>query len=178
MTTHLMKHIALALSLTLVAAVATGCKHKKEPEVINTGGTTTTSNDGGYGEGGLNANAMNVTNWTKASDLAVVYFDYDSDALRPDAMAALARNAETMKAKPSNTFFRVEGHCDERGTQEYNVALGERRALAVRSHLISLGVGADRIITVSYGEEMPAVPGSGEAAWSQNRRAEFSVGTL
>lgn len=177
MTTKLMKHIALALSLAMMATVATGCKHKKEPEVINTG-TNTGGMTGGTGEGLPNIDPSRITNWAKAADLSTVYFDYDSDALRPDAMATLARNAEAMKAKPSNTYFRVEGNCDERGTQEYNMALGERRALAVRSHLISLGVDSQRIITISYGEENPAVPGAGESAYSQNRRAEFSVGTL
>lgn len=177
MTTKLMRHIALALSLAMVATVATGCKHKKEPEVIDTGISTPAPSGGGMDDG-MSRTGLEVTNWSKAPDLSTVFFDYDSDALRPDAMATLARNAETMKAKPANTYFRVEGNCDERGTQEYNMALGERRALAVRSHLIGLGVASDHIITLSYGEENPAAMGSGESAYSQNRRAEFSVGTL
>jgi len=70
----------------------------------------------------------------------------------------------------------VEGHCDERGTQEYNMALGERRALAVRDYLINLGVPGQNLLTISYGEERPVDPGHNEAAWAKNRRAEFSQG--
>jgi peptidoglycan-associated lipoprotein len=73
-----------------------------------------------------------------------------------------------------SVIVQVEGHCDERGTQEYNLALGEKRALATREHLIKLGIPADRIITISYGEEMPAIQGGGESAWAQNRRCEFN----
>jgi len=105
--------------------------------------------------------------------LKLVYFDFDSYDLRPDARATLTENAELIKQVPG-VIIQIEGHCDERGTQEYNLALGERRALATREHLISLGVSGDRIVTISYGEEDPADPGSTEAAWAQNRRCEFN----
>ena len=78
-------------------------------------------------------------------------------------------------AKKGELQVLIEGHCDERGTDEYNLALGERRALAVRRYLVALGISADRLHTISYGEEKPAVLGSDEAAWSKNRRAEFKV---
>lgn len=174
MTMKLLKHIALGMCLAMMATVATGCKHKKEEAVID----TTHGDTVGDGTGGL-PNNLDVDYNRRGTEIGVnpIYFDYDSDALRPDAMATLSRNAEVMKSQPANTYWRVEGNCDERGTQEYNMALGERRALSVRSHLISLGVAADHIITISYGEENPAAPGSGESAWSKNRRAEFSFGT-
>ncbi len=111
--------------------------------------------------------------FNRDSGLRPVYFDYDSFALRPDALATLKQNAELLKQYP-NVMVQIEGHCDERGTQEYNLALGERRALAVREFLMNLGISGNRLITISYGEEFPAVIGSNEAAWAQNRRAEFS----
>ncbi len=104
-----------------------------------------------------------------------VYFDYDSAALTPAAAATLAKNTEYIKQNPN--VYRIEGHCDERGTQEYNLALGEKRSLAVRAHLVKLGVPGDSLITLSYGEESPADLGHDENAWRKNRRCEFSVRT-
>jgi peptidoglycan-associated lipoprotein len=111
--------------------------------------------------------------WNKDSGLQVVYFDYDSFALRPDAMSTLRDNADKIRQVPG-VMIQIEGHCDERGTQEYNLTLGEKRALAVREHLMQLGVSGDRMVTISYGEEDPAVPGHDESAWQQNRRCEFN----
>lgn len=107
------------------------------------------------------------------SGLKLVYFDFDKSDLRPDALAALSKNADLIKQVPG-VIIQIAGHCDERGTQEYNLALGERRALSVRNHLINLGISGDRMITISYGEEDPAAPGHDEAAWSKNRRCEFN----
>jgi peptidoglycan-associated lipoprotein len=107
-------------------------------------------------------------------ELQTVYFDYDSAALKPAAKANLERGAEWLKRTPK-VNVQVEGHCDERGTNEYNLALGERRALAARRYLVSLGIAQDRIFTISYGEERPAVEGHDESAWKFNRRAEFKV---
>jgi peptidoglycan-associated lipoprotein len=104
--------------------------------------------------------------------LKPVFFDFDKYDLRDDARATLAANAEWLRA---NGKWRVliEGHCDERGTNEYNMALGDRRANAAKSYLLSAGIGAERIRTISYGEERPADPGHDETAWAKNRRAEF-----
>ncbi|MBI2925668.1 MAG: peptidoglycan-associated lipoprotein Pal [Verrucomicrobia bacterium] len=101
-----------------------------------------------------------------------VYFDFDRAAVRPAEKTKVEFVATYLKGNPTNKL-RVEGHCDERGTEEYNRALGERRALSLREYLINLGIGADRIITISYGEDRPAVPGQDESAWSKNRRGEF-----
>lgn len=106
--------------------------------------------------------------------LKTVYFDYDKSNIRPEYQPALEDISRWM-AKKTDRQLLVEGHCDERGTDEYNLALGERRALAVRRYLIALGVASDRVHTISYGEEKPADPGSSEAAWAKNRRAEFKV---
>jgi len=106
--------------------------------------------------------------------LRTVYFDFDKSELKETARRTLTSNAGWMRANPE-FMVRIAGHCDERGTEEYNLALADRRAEAVRSYLISLGVAADRLETISYGEERPAAQGHDESAWSQNRRGEFVI---
>jgi peptidoglycan-associated lipoprotein len=103
-----------------------------------------------------------------------VFFDFDKSDLRPDAIDTLNRQSDWMSGNGSITVA-IEGHCDERGTREYNLALGERRAAAAKQYLESMGVGGGRMETVSYGKERPAVLGSNEAAWAQNRRAVMVV---
>jgi len=107
--------------------------------------------------------------------LEPVFFDYDRSTLRPDSAAKLKSHAEVIRQFPSWAFVTIEGHCDERGTEEYNLALGDRRADAVKRYLATLGIPGDRIRTVSYGELKPAVQGHDETAWKYNRRAEFQV---
>ncbi len=102
------------------------------------------------------------------------FFDYDKADLRDDARTALAADADWLK-KNRTIQFLVEGHCDERGTSEYNLALGDRRANAAKEYLVSLGVDASRIRTVSYGKERPFCSQSSEDCWQQNRRAHFLV---
>ncbi|HKJ74926.1 MAG TPA: peptidoglycan-associated lipoprotein Pal [Alphaproteobacteria bacterium] len=106
----------------------------------------------------------------KVSAGNTVYFGFDKYDLTGDAQATLRRQAQWLKTY-GNVTVTVEGHCDERGTREYNLALGERRANAVKNYLVALGVSASRIQTISYGKERPAVLGSNEAAWAKNRRA-------
>lgn len=103
-----------------------------------------------------------------------VFFGYDSSEVSGDAQKTLERQALFLKQNPSLTVT-IEGHCDERGTREYNLALGERRATAVRNYLLALGVDASRVQTVSYGKERPAVLGSDTASWAQNRRGVMTV---
>jgi len=105
-----------------------------------------------------------------AADLADAFFDFDSYALREDARAALDRDARLLRDAP-DVNVTIEGHCDERGTVEYNLALGEKRANAARDYLVSAGVPTARIQTVSYGKERPFAEGHDETAWAQNRRA-------
>ncbi|OPL15378.1 MAG: hypothetical protein AVO39_08175 [delta proteobacterium MLS_D] len=103
-----------------------------------------------------------------------IHFDFDRYDLKPQARAALDELGAWL-LKNKNFDVLVEGHCDERGTAEYNLALGERRATATRDYLVKLGVDADRLSTVSYGEENPVDPRSNEEAWAKNRRAELNV---
>ena len=104
----------------------------------------------------------------------VVYFDYDSDQVQDASLPLITSVAEALVARPERQL-RLEGHADERGTREYNLALGERRAQAVRARFEALGVGSDQLDIVSYGEERPAVTGSDETSWQQNRRVELVV---
>jgi peptidoglycan-associated lipoprotein len=98
-----------------------------------------------------------------------VFFDYDKSDVKAESRQVLQRQADWLK-KNANVTVTVEGHADERGTREYNLALGERRATAVKKMLVALGIPANRVSTISYGKERPAVVGSNEAAWAQNRR--------
>ncbi|MCI0431834.1 MAG: peptidoglycan-associated lipoprotein Pal [Rhodospirillales bacterium] len=99
-----------------------------------------------------------------------VFFGFDRYDLTPEAQATLERQAAWLQQYPAVTVS-VEGHADERGTREYNLALGERRANSVKNYLVALGIDQNRVATISYGKERPAVPGSNEDAWAQNRRA-------
>jgi len=110
----------------------------------------------------------------RESPFQPVFFDLDSDELNAEGQQALQSNAGLMKKYPG-WIVTVEGHCDQRGTAEYNLALGERRALTARNYLVTLGISADRLRTVSYGKEFPFDPGQGEAAWAKNRRAHFVI---
>ena len=176
----------LKLMVIMVAVIAAlglvGCKHK--PPLNTNFGAGAGAGGTGFGNGaagdasgtalpGVNLGDKNFVSGSQYG-LQTVYFDYDSSAIRSDAMATLKSNAENIKKVPGLTI-QIAGHCDSRGTQEYNLALGERRALAVRSYLMQCGTPGDRLITISYGAEMPAVPGNGESAWAKNRRAEFNV---
>ncbi len=107
--------------------------------------------------------------------MKTIYFEYDQAALNERAKQTLARIGDVLKQYPEIRGVTIQGHADERGTEEYNFALGERRANAIKRYLAEYGIGADRLVTVSFGEERPAVRGSGEEAWTQNRRGEFEV---
>ena len=110
----------------------------------------------------------------RSSPLKPAFFEYDSSELTSEAQQVLNGNAGVLKKFASWTVT-IEGHCDERGTAEYNLALSERRAVTTRAYLISLGIAADRLRTVSYGKEFPFEPGHEESAYSKNRRAHFVV---
>lgn len=101
-----------------------------------------------------------------------IYFDFDQSVIRADAQEVLRKKAEFLRSNPGVSVV-IEGHCDERGTAEYNLALGERRALAAKAFLMNLGISSSRLSTISYGEERPVDPGSNEEAWDRNRRAHF-----
>ena len=108
------------------------------------------------------------------SPLKPLFFELDSSEVSGEGQRVLQENAAIIKKYPT-WQITIEGHCDERGTAEYNLALGERRALAAKNYLVSLGVPADKVKTVSYGKEFPFEPGHDDAAWSKNRRAHFVI---
>ncbi len=163
------KFFAVLATLFLLSACETPPADDAAVDGSGAGYGADGSNDGSYG-----ADESNIVPGSQ-EDLETnvgdrVFFALDSSVLSPDAQATLERQAEWLN-KYSNVNVTVEGHCDERGTREYNLALGERRAASAKNYLVSLGVSPSRITTISYGKERPAVLGSNEAAWSQNRRA-------
>jgi peptidoglycan-associated lipoprotein len=103
------------------------------------------------------------------------FFDFDKSNIRPDAEQALTADADFLKAHP-NIRFTIEGHCDERGSEEYNLGLGDRRATSAKEFLVNLGVSADRISTISYGKNRPVCTEHNEDCWQRNRRAHFRFG--
>ncbi|MGD8512650.1 MAG: peptidoglycan-associated lipoprotein Pal [Deltaproteobacteria bacterium] len=103
-----------------------------------------------------------------------IYFEFDKSRLLPESKAVLRMKAEWLKANPVALAI-IEGHCDERGTNEYNMALGDRRAQSAKTYLVDLGIAAERLTCISYGEERPLDPGHDEAAWAKNRRAQFVI---
>ena len=177
----------------VVCVAAAGCKKKPvgvtelpggragKPVDTGSGGTLKgneplTSEPGG--PGGIPSNPANLhEGWIEdaaALKTDTVYFDYDSSVLKNAEKPKVAAVADYLKANSAKAV-RVEGNCDERGTEEYNRALGERRALAVREELIRLGIDPTRADTISYGKDKPAVQGHDESAWKQNRRDDFIV---
>ena len=123
-------------------------------------------------EDGISARSLEDLN--RDSPFKPAFFPLDGAELDEEGRAVVTANAGVMRKYPTWTIT-VEGHCDERGTPEYNLALGERRALAVRTYLVSLGIAADRVRVVSYGKEFPFDPGHDEKAWASNRRAHFVI---
>ena len=107
-------------------------------------------------------------------ELATIYFDFDAFVLTAPARSTLTKNAEALK-KDGSMKVRIEGNCDERGSDEYNLALGEKRAKAAMNYLVTLGIPADRLSIISYGKEKPVDPGHDEAAWAKNRRDDFVI---
>lgn len=126
---------------------------------------------------GVDESAMKseaVPSHDAVAGLERIHFDFDQFTLSAEARQILGENAKYLNAN-SGAQVVVEGHCDERGSDEYNLALGESRALAAKNYLVSLGISDKRLSVISYGEEKPLVQGSSEEAWAQNRRAEFKV---
>ena len=110
----------------------------------------------------------------ESSLLKDIHFDFDKYDIRPEDVTILRENAALLKKYP-NVKVQIEGHCDERGTIEYNLALGERRATSTKNYLVSLGISADRISTITFGKEKPLDPGHHEEAWAKNRRAHTVI---
>jgi peptidoglycan-associated lipoprotein len=155
------------MALSAATGAWMGCS--STPENENTGASDTGSEfrEAPPSDGG------NESMGGKLAGFQTVYFDYDKSDIREDARPALRQNADKLNAGSYGTVT-VEGHTDERGSNEYNLALGERRANAVKRYLVDLGVPSNNLRTVSFGEERPAVQGHDESAWRYNRRADFT----
>jgi peptidoglycan-associated lipoprotein len=176
--------IAIAALVLVVGPV--GCKKKPPeqpaPEVVELPETEVTDevpmgDDMTAGDEAwlMDEELMAVTNEAYARGLlGDVYYDFDEYELRPEARERLAQNADFMRDHPE-FVFTLEGHCDERGTNEYNLALGDRRASSARNYLASLGIDSSRMSTISYGEERPQCAESSESCWQLNRRAHFVI---
>ncbi len=179
--------LVIALVLT-VAAV--GCKKKPtnvtplpgQPGYVGEGGAAGIPGGGAVGSGpGVEAGGGPLADPSRFANMKpdrealaayTVYFDFDSSVVKSSEQGKVAEVAASLKGSMVNAL-RIEGHCDERGTEGYNLSLGDRRALALREALVAAGVGSDRIETITYGEERPADPNHDETAWAKNRRGEF-----
>ncbi|MDA7599650.1 peptidoglycan-associated lipoprotein Pal [Alphaproteobacteria bacterium] len=165
--------IALCAATFFLAACETASQTDTATSSDSSASSTTASSTASSSANSSTGTAGSAEAEAKAALAEVgntVYFDFDSSALSASGTAMLGRQAAFLKANPSITVT-IEGHADERGTREYNLALGDRRASAARDYLIAQGINAARVRTVSYGKERPAMAGSNNAAWAKNRRA-------
>jgi len=173
MKTQKLGLLTLIVMLALALAVAPGCKKKmpKEADRPDKGADQIEEVNPDTGGDGMTGDERSEME----RDLALIqtiYFEYDRSEIRADGREAVRNNANLFR-KWENWTVTIEGHCDERGTNEYNLALGERRAKAAQRALEAEGIASSRIRTISYGEERPSDPGHTETSWSRNRRAEF-----
>lgn len=189
----------LMLLACVLTTGATGCRRKKTPAVTPLpNGASTTSNKGNGNRGDLDSqqglatapsdvtsspSGLSATdpskfdNYTPHPEILqaqTIHFDFDKSAIRSSDESKLEEVANYMKSNPTHAL-RVEGNCDERGTEEYNRSLGERRAMAAREYLARLGIDPGRVVTVSYGQDRPVDTGHAESSWSKNRRDDFIV---
>jgi peptidoglycan-associated lipoprotein len=162
------------VALVFVSLVALGCS-KEEAEDESARGLGSGIGSSEFDSGVSGQSSDRYAEPEKVRELATIYFDYDSANIRSDARATLQANAGAIQGRDEWRTVVVEGHTDERGTGEYNLALGEQRADATRQYLVDLGVPDSRLRVVSFGESAPAVHGNDESAWRWNRRVEFRV---
>jgi len=177
-----MSHKLLARTILIgfiTAVMSTGCHHGTGAGANPSGAPGSESAVPGIGPGGENGiserPAVGPGGLPGVGQFAAVLFDYDSARIRPSEESKLEAVAAYLKANPGKLV--IEGHCDERGTAEYNRALGERRAITARDELVKLGVDTSRMSTISYGKDRPVDPGHDDTAWAKNRRCEFVVVT-
>jgi peptidoglycan-associated lipoprotein len=174
--------IVWLLAVLAIAMVGNGCK-KKPPQAAEDMTGTTPGAEAPLPTERIPEPATPVTppigepaltEADLARELRDVYFDFDRYDIRPDQRPTLEANGRWLMSNKGYPIL-IEGHCDERGTEEYNLALGDRRATATRDYLVTLGVSPDRLSTISYGEAYPVDPGHNESAWGKNRRARFTI---
>jgi peptidoglycan-associated lipoprotein len=176
-------HLRIAVFVVALVALA-ACSSSPDMSSNGTGsGSGADANGGGYGNGqglnGQNGGATPLSGPGSAADLQQnvgdrVFFKTDQSGVDPEGQKTLQRQADWLKRYP-NVTVTIEGHCDERGTREYNLALGARRSNSVRDFLVSHGVNPARITTISYGKERPIDPGTGEEAWAHNRNGHTAI---
>lgn len=162
------------LGVAIALAVA-GCSKKSTDEENLEGGSGDSEFSDGSGSGSGSDSDSAMSEPERVRELGSVYFDYDSASIRADAGTTLKADSQAIMSHSEWKTITLEGHTDERGSEEYNLALGERRANAVMQYLVDLGVPTARMITVSFGEGSPAVQGHDESAWRWNRRVDFKV---
>lgn len=180
------KHAAIILFSVSLAVMATGCSKEKvktdeavaKKEVTTAVAPAPSSQAPAPARESLDARpvavmAGNILEGRTTGPMLPVYYDFDKANVRPDQQGRLEKNAAFLNSNAA--VIRIEGNCDERGTNEYNMALGERRALSAQKYLSNLGVAFERMQTISYGEEKPLLHGHDEVSWAQNRRADFVV---
>jgi peptidoglycan-associated lipoprotein len=162
------------VAVAFIALVAAGCSGKKKGSELegSQGGAGLSDESLGGGAGGSLALAQAGQLGTDTGPLHDIHFDYDSFELDEPSRQTLQENAQWLKDHPS-VRVEIEGHCDDRGTVEYNLALGAKRAAAAKNYLVALGIGRDRLTTISYGEELPLCHEETEDCWSRNRRDHF-----
>lgn len=160
------------LPFVLVVLASTGACTKKHKVQFPTPPEPTAGSRASKPPTSRGAELTAVDDQANEIELSPIYFEYDSYAIGGDYRGALEEVARWLRRSPGSQLL-IEGHCDDRGTDEYNVALGERRAQAIRDYLERLGAPGSRLSIISYGEERPAVDGSGEEAWARNRRGEL-----
>jgi peptidoglycan-associated lipoprotein len=164
------KYILLVAVLSIFVVWSFGCKTTSTTTDLEGKGTTDIGP--GHGIEGMEIPGEGLDGTLYG--LEDVHFDFDQSTLTPEAQAILKKNADWLR-KNSSVSVEVEGHCDERGTIEYNLALGDRRARSAKDFLVNLGISSSRLRTISYGKEMPLDPGHNEAAWARNRRDHFTI---
>jgi len=160
------RSIALVVTVAAFALVmgSVGCQ-QAAPKTTDTGS----------GDFATDTGEIETVESTELTELETIYFDYDKAVIRSDQRASLQADAKAIQSQSNLGVVTLQGNCDERGSEEYNLALGERRAASVKKYLVDLGVPASRLKTVSFGESKPAVAGHDESAWKWNRRVDFAV---
>jgi len=166
----MLKRVSMTTVIILSVVFAMGCATKKKKADVPVGGAEGSTLDSNIGSQDMSFDAQG-SDGGKISGLVSVHFDYDSSTLSTESRRQLAENAEWIKANKATV--QVEGHCDSRGSAEYNLALGERRAKAAKNYLVSLGIDSKRMTIISYGEEKPLASGDNEEAYAKNRRVNF-----
>jgi peptidoglycan-associated lipoprotein len=169
---RLLKSMSTILTFTLIFGLASCGSSTKKNNMNDTNEASTMDQDMGSDNMSLELNGDSDSG--KAGALKTVYFDFNSSSLSGSARDALSNNAEFLKSNGS-VEVQIEGHADERGGVQYNLALGEKRAMTVKQYLVSMGVNSSRISTISFGKERPIAFGHDESSWSRNRRANFVV---